>query len=115
MKSDNASCQYKSKWVFRFWEQFSIGYSLIVILYFDVKGNGKGLVDGMSSFCVKEPVRNAILTDDWWYTCASELADFLSCKFPDNDNKCYYLIDQDDLQERQPQKKKQIPLDSTWL
>ena len=78
--------------VFRFWKQFSIDNILPVILYFGVKGHGKRLVDGMSSFCVKEPVRRAIVSNDWWYVCASELVDFLSSKFLNDVNKYWITL-----------------------
>ena len=55
-KSDNCSTQYKSKYVFSFWSSLAKKLSRNVIVYYGVSGHGKGLVDAMSAFGVKNPI-----------------------------------------------------------
>ena len=58
-KSDNCSTQYKSKHVFSFWSSLAKKLSRNVV-YYGVSGHGKGLVDAMSAFGVKNPIRRAV-------------------------------------------------------
>lgn len=61
-KSDNCFCQYKHKNTLANWSQLPWLTSKIVIVYFGVIGD---LVDAMSSFGVKCPLWNAIITVDF--------------------------------------------------
>ena len=57
IKSDNCSSQYKSKKIFAFYSQLALDHQKMVLIYYGVAGHGKGIVDAMSSFGVKEPLR----------------------------------------------------------
>ena len=61
-KSDNCSQQYKSHFVFANWRALAKKYSKTILLYYGISGHGKGLVDSMSSFGVKGPLRKSIIT-----------------------------------------------------
>ena len=61
-KSDNCSSHYKSKFVFQAWKTLAV--SLSIIIYYGVKGHGKGLVDSMSGFGIKTPLKRAIVTEE---------------------------------------------------
>ena len=61
VKTDNCKVQYKCKWVFVFYRQLSKNINKIIILYYGAAGHDKGLVDAMSSFCLKDPLRKAII------------------------------------------------------
>ena len=55
-KSDNCSTQYKSKYVFSSWSSLLKKLSRNVVVYYGVSEHGKGLVDVMSAFEVKNPI-----------------------------------------------------------
>ena len=63
-KMDNCSAQYKCKYIFALLRDLAINIQKTIIFYYGVKGHGKGLVDAMSGFGVKGPLRNAIITND---------------------------------------------------
>ena len=52
-----------------------------VIVYYGVSGHGKGLVDAMSGFGVKQPVRKAIIQKDWFFNSAEDIYHFLKLKW----------------------------------
>ena len=54
-KSDNCRSQYKCKYVFPRYQGIARNNNKTVITYYGVEGHGKGLVDAMSSFGVKNP------------------------------------------------------------
>ena len=66
-KTDNCSAQYKCRYVFNFWRDLAVTTKKIIITYFGVPGHGKGLVDAMSSFGVKTPIKNHILRNDVFF------------------------------------------------
>ena len=66
LKSDNCSQQYKSHFVFANWRALAKKYNKTIILYYGVSGHGKGLVDSMSSFGVKGPLRKSIMTENFF-------------------------------------------------
>ena len=57
-KSENAAAQYKTQYMFFNWRQLAKSLRKKFIIYFGVSGHGKGLVDAMSAFGVKGPLRN---------------------------------------------------------
>ena len=76
-KSDNCSVQYKSKKVFSFWKNLDIAHDKICIVYYGVSGHGKGTVDAMSGFGVKDPIRKAFIQHDLFFNSAKELYEYL--------------------------------------
>ena len=64
IKSDNCRVQYKCKWVFAMLRKLAISYNKMIIWYYGVDNHGKGMLDGMSSFGVKQPMRNEIIKRD---------------------------------------------------
>ena len=64
LKSDNCATQYKCAKVFVMYCQLSVTLNKRIIIYFGAAGHGRGLVDGMSSFGVKTPLRFMIITKD---------------------------------------------------
>ena len=79
-KSDNCSVQFKSKNVFNFWKNLSIMTKKTVILYYGVAGHGKGTVDAMSGFGVKDPIRKAIVQEDLFFNSAEAIYHYLLAK-----------------------------------
>ena len=77
IKSDNCSTQYKSKNVFGKYKQLASEKGIPVICYYWVFGHGKGLVDVMSGFGAKGPLRKAVVTQDLHCDCASNIVSFL--------------------------------------
>ena len=64
-----------------------------VIIYFSVSGHGKGLVDVMSGFGVKGPLRKAVWCEDCSYSCADDITKYLVAKFVDDDTKYHVHLD----------------------
>ena len=105
VKSDNCKAQFKCRYVFGRWSAFSREKNVKVILYYGVKGHGKGLVDSMSSFGVEEPLRREIINEDFWYQNSYEIVQYLKTKCVDDRSKVYKVIDSDDLISREERKK----------
>ena len=76
-KSDNCSTQYKCKYVFYQMRKLAVELQKTFILYYGVKGHGKGLVDAMSGFGVKTPLRTGIITHDFFSNSSILLQDYL--------------------------------------
>ena len=105
VKSDNCSCQYKCRYVFAFYRNLAKQLDKTVIAYYGVCGHGKGLVDAMSAFGVKTPLRRAVVTEDLKYSSAQDICDFLIKKFSDQfPEKQYYVIDKAALDARRENK-----------
>lgn len=67
-KSDNCATPYTGKYVF--WQRLNLAacHEKKVLVYHGVNGYGKGQVDAMSSFSVKFPLRDAVITNDFKYS-----------------------------------------------
>ena len=104
-KSDNCSTQYKSKYVFSFWSSLAKKLSRNVIVYYGVSGHGKGLVDAMSAFGVKNPIRRAVWVEDFSYKKAVDIYNYLTQHFDQDTQKNYFLIDEDEISVFQSKKK----------
>ena len=63
IKFDNCSTQYKCKYVFGKYKLLASEIGIPIICYFGVSGHGKDLVDAMSGFGVKDPLRKAVVKD----------------------------------------------------
>ena len=50
---------------------------IIFLVYYGVSGHGKGLVDAMSGFGVKTPMRMAIVTQDFFFRNIKYLQEYL--------------------------------------
>ena len=94
VKSDNCSCQYKCCYVFKFYHNLAKKLGKTIIVYYGVCGHGKGLVDAMSAFGVKSPLRRAVVTENFKYNSADEIRSYLSIKFSKEfPEKQYYTVD----------------------
>ena len=79
------------------------------ILYYGVNGDGRGLVDAMSGFCVKSPLWRKIVVDDFFFESANELSILLQCTFEDDPMKVYTTISSDELRNNR-RKKGGVPI-----
>ena len=91
-KSDNCSKQYKSKYVFNFWSPLAKKLNKTVIVHYGVSGHGKGLVDAMSSFGVKGLIRRAVVTENFSFTTAEDIYNYLYNLFEIDEQKEHYLV-----------------------
>ena len=107
LKSDNCSTQYKCKYVFNKWQELAKETSKTVVVYYGVSGHGKGLVDAMSGFGVKGPLRREVITSNFNYSNASDIHQFLSSKFHNDDKKHYYYLESEKIKQERENK---IPL-----
>ena len=53
------------------------------VYYYGAKGHGKGLVDAMSGFGLKTPLRKAIVTEDVFCDSTQKVYEFISEKMKD--------------------------------
>ena len=81
LKSDNAPQQYKNRYFFAKVQGLPDDYNVKIVYAYGASGHGKGLVDSMSSFGVKNILRRGIVgNDDWWKN--SEDPRMLYCHIP---------------------------------
>ena len=104
-KSANCSTQYKSKCVFYFWQSLAKHLGKKCLMYYGVSGHGKGLVDNMSAFEVKNFLRKAVLTDNFSYNKASDIYNYFIKHFEQDPQKKYFLLESETIYEKQSQKK----------
>ena len=99
LKSDNCATQYKSKYVFKAFHSLAVKMQKKIVSFYGTSGHGKGLVDAMSSFGVKAPIRRAVLTEDFSYRNAKDIFDYLTLLLTNIINKHYILLDGDEIQD----------------
>jgi hypothetical protein len=99
IKSDNCSTQYCSKSVFARYSSLAVELQKTIILYYGVNGHGRGLVDAMSGFGLKTPLRKKIVTHDFYFNTAEELAEFCRAEFASHLDKHYAIITEEALAE----------------
>ena len=61
---------------------------MTVIVYY-----GKGLVDAMSGFGVKRPLRRAVITSNFSYSNSLDIYNYLTETLSNNDKKHYFVLD----------------------
>lgn len=86
-KKDKCAAQCKSKKVFASWKNFDAEIKRPIVIYYWVAGHGEGLVDVSSGFGVKDPLRKAIIIQDWFFNSSSDIAAFLGEKMG-SERKC---------------------------
>ena len=85
VQSDNASSQYKNKDSFGLLQSLANEYNLRIIRTYGAAGHGKGAIDTMSSFGVKNILREDIVTHDVFFNNSCDMAEYLAMK-----NSQYY-------------------------
>lgn len=88
IQSDNAPNQYKSKNSFGLLQALADEFNLRIIRTYGAAGHGKGAIDAMSSFGVKNILRKDIVTYDVFFNNADAMVDYLKSKNP----QYYYEI-----------------------
>ena len=91
-QSDNCQAQYCSLHVFEFYQRLSQELKKTIILYYGVNGHGRGLVDSMSGFGVKTPLRREIVTNDFMFNSSLELFQFLESRLTADSSKIYVNV-----------------------
>ena len=91
-------------YVFHFWSSLAIKLSRKCIIYYGASGHGKGLIDAMSAFGVKNPIRRAVLTENFAYNKAIDIYNYLIKYFELDDQKKHFLIKQDAISAKQESK-----------
>lgn len=96
-KSDNCSTQYKCKHVFGKCKDLAVKIGFPIIWYYGVSGHGKGLVDAISGFGVKGPLRKAVVTEDFHYDHANDILNYLNSFFSQDSTKKHYELTSDEI------------------
>ena len=76
------SSQYKSKYSFGLLNKLVSEFNLRIIRTYGAVSHGKGAIDGMSSFGVKNVLRKDIVTHNVFFNKSKEVIDYLEMKWP---------------------------------
>ena len=82
IQNDNASSQYENKYSFEVLNKLASEFNLRIIRTYGAAGHGKGAIDGMSSFAVKNVLRKDIVNHDVFFNKSEEAVDYLEIKRP---------------------------------
>ena len=94
LRSDHASTQYKSRFVFHDMKMLACEYNIEVVWFHGEAGHGRGLVDSMSSFGCKAVLRDAIITNNMWFPGARSMVSHCMDHFRDDPTKHHRLINE---------------------
>ena len=100
VKSDNCSSQYKCGRVFHSWCTLAKELQKKILVYYGVSGHGKGFVDAMSAFDVKNPWKRLIIWDDFEFDSSFGIFDRLRAENSDKQSWLYHHIDVDELRQK---------------
>ena len=82
IQSDNAPTKYKNHHAFALLQKLVDEFNLRIICIYGAAGHGKGTIDAMSSFGVKNVMRRDIVAQDIFFEKSKEIADYLNIKNP---------------------------------
>ena len=82
IQSDNAPSQYKNKLPFGLTQKLANEFNLRIIRTYGAAGHGKGVIDAISSFGVKNILRKDIVTHDVIFNTSEDVTNYLSIKKP---------------------------------
>ena len=95
LRTDNCQDQYKCRYVFAKMRNLAKKYDIKMIWFYGEPGHGRGLVDAMSSFGCKQPLKQDIIINDTWYDSAENMVAFLKGHFEGDTSKYYQVIDEE--------------------
>ena len=81
LRTDNCSVQYKSKYVFYKMKELAEKYQIIFSWFYGEPGHRRGLVDAMTHFGCKRPLRDSIIINNELYDTAEEMTEYLKQHF----------------------------------
>ena len=108
-KTDNCTVQYKCLHVFGMYLALAKFLGKKIIVYYGAAGHGRCLVDGMSSWGVKNPLRKLIIIADFWWLHASQLVKLFHDKGFQCENRDYSELTVDYIQSFPKDSAKKIP------
>ena len=82
IQSDNAPTQCKSRHAFALLQKQANEFNVRIIRTYGATGHGKGTIDAMSSFGVKNILRRDIVTHDIFFDTSEQIVDYLHIKNP---------------------------------
>ena len=87
IRSDNAPSLYKNKHTFRFYQNIAKEFGLHIIRTYGASGQGKGIIDVMSSFGANPICYIIITTQDVFLNNSISIVDCLSIKKPQSSHR----------------------------
>ena len=96
IKSDNCLSKCKCKYVFKSYLSLAPEISKLIIAFYSTSGHGKGLVNAMSSFSVKYPIRMTVLLKYFGYGTSEDIFNYLKTIDLNDQQKKYCVITQDE-------------------
>lgn len=109
IKSDNCRVQYKCAYVFGMYRDLAKKTGKTFIVLYGASGHGRGLVDGMSSFGVKTPLRKEIITNDFYWNNACELVQLFNDIGMSSETKIYSELKKCDIINQEKPESYPIP------
>ena len=82
----------KCKYIFHQTKELGKRFNITIASFYGEARHGKGLVDAMSSFGCKQPIKHAIVTEDIWFKNTLEMVSYLQEYFKDDSSKEYHYI-----------------------
>ena len=82
IQSSNALSQYKNKDSFAFYQKLANDFGLCIMRMYGAAGHGKGAIDGMSNFGVKNILRHDIFTQDIFFNDSESIDNYIAQKKP---------------------------------
>ena len=82
IQSNNAPTQYKNHHAFALLQKLANEFNLRIIRTYGAAGHGKGTIDAVSSFGVKNVLRRDIVTQGIFFDTNEEIVDYLDIKNP---------------------------------
>ena len=68
-----------------------------IIVFYGVSGHGKGLVDAINAFGVKNPLKSMVICENFQFDSSLDIFNGLREKFIEKENRHYYHIPLEDL------------------
>ena len=109
-KSGNCSQQYNACFVFANWRALVKKYKKTIILHYGVLGHSKGLVDSVSSFRVKGPLRKSIITEIFFFNDVEQVKEHLEQEYLDKPNWLYKVVSEYHLAEIRKQQREEFKI-----
>ena len=99
-KFDYCSCQHKCRFLFKVYMDLAERMDKVVLVYYGVAGHGEGLVDSMSAFGVKSPLRKLIVTENFFFSSAYDIYSRFKTEMKEDHRKLYFILEKDNIESR---------------
>ena len=110
VRSDNCEDQHKCRYTFYQMRELAIKLKIDIFWFYGAPGHGRGIIDAMSSFGCKKPLRRSIIAEDNWFADAQSMIQYLTHYFKDDTSKEHYIIDEEKTASKRREEKKGLKI-----